>query len=158
MFFLSKLKWPDFSKKDDGKSKDQDDKNSCCGCEEIDANNSKMENGINESLESIQRSQGTADANMGGNLLGIENNLKMKKNKISSEPANPELKNLDSRLDGDTKRFDQMVNKYQNDCSCSKLVEDGINLKNFLSMVCNCLLYTSPSPRDLSTSRMPSSA
>ena len=23
---------------------------------------------------------------------------------------------------------------------------------------CNCLLYTSPSPRDLSTSRMPSSA
>ena len=24
--------------------------------------------------------------------------------------------------------------------------------------VCNCLLYTSPSPRDLSTSRMPSSA
>ena len=25
-------------------------------------------------------------------------------------------------------------------------------------MPCNCLLYTSPSPRDLSTSRMPSSA
>ena len=24
--------------------------------------------------------------------------------------------------------------------------------------LCNCLLYTSPSPRDLSTSRMPSSA
>ena len=24
--------------------------------------------------------------------------------------------------------------------------------------ICNCLLYTSPSPRDLSTSRMPSSA
>ena len=27
-----------------------------------------------------------------------------------------------------------------------------------ISKVCNCLLYTSPSPRDLSTSRMPSSA
>ena len=25
-------------------------------------------------------------------------------------------------------------------------------------MICTCLLYTSPSPRDLSTSRMPSSA
>ena len=25
-------------------------------------------------------------------------------------------------------------------------------------LVCSCLLYTSPSPRDLSTSRMPSSA
>ena len=28
----------------------------------------------------------------------------------------------------------------------------------FYDMVQNCLLYTSPSPRDLSTSRMPSSA
>ena len=28
----------------------------------------------------------------------------------------------------------------------------------FPGMVINCLLYTSPSPRDLSTSRMPSSA
>ena len=27
-----------------------------------------------------------------------------------------------------------------------------------LAQVCDCLLYTSPSPRDLSTSRMPSSA
>ena len=27
-----------------------------------------------------------------------------------------------------------------------------------LKLFCNCLLYTSPSPRDLSTSRMPSSA
>ena len=26
------------------------------------------------------------------------------------------------------------------------------------AFVCSCLLYTSPSPRDLSTSRMPSSA
>ena len=32
----------------------------------------------------------------------------------------------------------------------------GINLDN--EKVSDCLLYTSPSPRDLSTSRMPSSA
>ena len=32
------------------------------------------------------------------------------------------------------------------------------NLPSFLLGSYNCLLYTSPSPRDLSTSRMPSSA
>ena len=31
-------------------------------------------------------------------------------------------------------------------------------IKNAIIQVSNCLLYTSPSPRDLSTSRMPSSA
>ena len=30
--------------------------------------------------------------------------------------------------------------------------------KTLAAQLCNCLLYTSPSPRDLSTSRMPSSA
>ena len=41
----------------------------------------------------------------------------------------------------------------------SKFVEDK-SLQNFFtqSLDINCLLYTSPSPRDLSTSRMPSSA
>ena len=33
-----------------------------------------------------------------------------------------------------------------------------IDLKNVKEIVNTCLLYTSPSPRDLSTSRMPSSA
>ena len=33
-----------------------------------------------------------------------------------------------------------------------------MRLKRELARVKNCLLYTSPSPRDLSTSRMPSSA
>ena len=28
----------------------------------------------------------------------------------------------------------------------------------YVDLMCGCLLYTSPSPRDLSTSRMPSSA
>ena len=35
-----------------------------------------------------------------------------------------------------------------------RLAEDGVRMTQFY----NCLLYTSPSPRDLSTSRMPSSA
>ena len=34
----------------------------------------------------------------------------------------------------------------------------GSNLNKLLSLLKACLLYTSPSPRDLSTSRMPSSA
>ena len=34
-------------------------------------------------------------------------------------------------------------------------IADLISMKNFAN---TCLLYTSPSPRDLSTSRMPSSA
>ena len=33
-----------------------------------------------------------------------------------------------------------------------------LEIKNFLDQHVICLLYTSPSPRDLSTSRMPSSA
>ena len=35
---------------------------------------------------------------------------------------------------------------------------DEKELYKYLEDYCNCLLYTSPSPRDLSTSRMPSSA
>ena len=37
-------------------------------------------------------------------------------------------------------------------------VEPEANCSLHPSTLCNCLLYTSPSPRDLSTSRMPSSA
>ena len=37
------------------------------------------------------------------------------------------------------------------------LFKSGIDDKAFTAFL-NCLLYTSPSPRDLSTSRMPSSA
>ena len=34
----------------------------------------------------------------------------------------------------------------------------SLHMQTVLSRLCPCLLYTSPSPRDLSTSRMPSSA
>ena len=37
-----------------------------------------------------------------------------------------------------------------------ELGSDGLDTAN--DLIENCLLYTSPSPRDLSTSRMPSSA
>ena len=42
------------------------------------------------------------------------------------------------------------------DYSAVDIFTCGQNMKPEIS--CNCLLYTSPSPRDLSTSRMPSSA
>ena len=37
-------------------------------------------------------------------------------------------------------------------------IQTGANSKAQIRLPGNCLLYTSPSPRDLSTSRMPSSA
>ena len=45
------------------------------------------------------------------------------------------------------------------DCPMRNQIETEINRKlKLLENVETCLLYTSPSPRDLSTSRMPSSA
>ena len=38
------------------------------------------------------------------------------------------------------------------------LQKEHRNEKGYFTAECTCLLYTSPSPRDLSTSRMPSSA
>ena len=46
------------------------------------------------------------------------------------------------------------ITKKDNYCTCFMFEHLGGNL----SKNCSCLLYTSPSPRDLSTSRMPSSA
>ena len=40
----------------------------------------------------------------------------------------------------------------------TEMFETGIKVVDLLAPYSNCLLYTSPSPRDLSTSRMPSSA
>ena len=37
-------------------------------------------------------------------------------------------------------------------------IHAGVSSTDMARRVCSCLLYTSPSPRDLSTSRMPSSA
>ena len=48
-------------------------------------------------------------------------------------------------------------NTYCVACHQSNSSSGGVNLDNFES-VSNCLLYTSPSPRDGTKSRMPSSA
>ena len=42
--------------------------------------------------------------------------------------------------------------------SVKRLFRDQDMSLSRLERICGCLLYTSPSPRDLSTSRMPSSA
>ena len=39
-----------------------------------------------------------------------------------------------------------------------KFQKTFVDQSDYLALVRDCLLYTSPSPRDLSTSRMPSSA
>ena len=41
---------------------------------------------------------------------------------------------------------------------CYELITLVLKFFNIMSIIVICLLYTSPSPRDLSTSRMPSSA
>ena len=70
--------------------------------------------------------------------------------------------------------IDALVVSYQNSPVCQKIIADLLNgngsfmgslpvgiFENYpvgSGMNISCLLYTSPSPRDLSTSRMPSSA
>ena len=41
---------------------------------------------------------------------------------------------------------------------CERLINEIKNAKSFDDMIMGCLLYTSPSPRDRTRSRMPSSA
>ena len=40
----------------------------------------------------------------------------------------------------------------------NEMIENNLQGVEFIAVNTDCLLYTSPSPRDLSTSRMPSSA
>ena len=52
-------------------------------------------------------------------------------------------------LDKDEQTLDTWLNHLQ---------EELMDAVNYIEKARSCLLYTSPSPRDLSTSRMPSSA
>ena len=53
--------------------------------------------------------------------------------------------------------LNERLKSIKGDCVC--LITEPYNFKGkAASIPSNCLLYTSPSPRDLSTSRMPSSA
>ena len=47
---------------------------------------------------------------------------------------------------------------YLNEQDHQKVIDTHLDFINAGSKIITCLLYTSPSPRDLSTSRMPSSA
>ena len=51
--------------------------------------------------------------------------------------------------------YRKLILAYSGGIDSSVLLECILNIKDKLGI---CLLYTSPSPRDLSTSRMPSSA
>ena len=60
--------------------------------------------------------------------------------------------------------FDQIKSKLKEGFSCIKLkigaidFEEELSLLQFIRQQFSCLLYTSPSPRDATLSRMPSSA
>ena len=62
---------------------------------------------------------------------------------------------LDQLTDGQRIRFHAAIDNLINRCSVLLTVEQQMHLADQIQ---HCLLYTSPSPRDLSTSRMPSSA
>ena len=61
-----------------------------------------------------------------------------------------------------SKKEQEVVALYENvklkDKIISRLKDRIQDIIKQLVQLCSCLLYTSPSPRDLSTSRMPSSA
>ena len=50
------------------------------------------------------------------------------------------------------------ISEFGHHVICADIDKDKIKKLNSVQMPIYCLLYTSPSPRDLSTSRMPSSA
>ena len=56
--------------------------------------------------------------------------------------------------------FQEIESKWQNHWSDNNSIKCDINSeeKNFYNLCMYCLLYTSPSPRDMRRSRMPSSA
>ena len=53
---------------------------------------------------------------------------------------------------------EHMLHKVKEQLTMENLIRSGLQNEEFFVAYQPCLLYTSPSPRDLSTSRMPSSA
>ena len=81
---------------------------------------------------------------------------------------NTKQNNEDSDLDSHLKRLEEMLVEFERlrnevvrlqsaEGFSSLFGTDGV-IDRIDEIIKNCLLYTSPSPRDLSTSRMPSSA
>ena len=61
-------------------------------------------------------------------------------------------------LKNDAFNHAQTKNKFKDVGALFELLDHQYLLPGFTDLHIHCLLYTSPSPRDLSTSRMPSSA
>ena len=81
---------------------------------------------------------------------------------LRQNPRNPWIR---GRLNTDTKRYKSLLKSKQSEfvknifCQLdSAQTNDPKTYYELLTSLKSCLLYTSPSPRDLSTSRMPSSA
>ena len=56
------------------------------------------------------------------------------------------------------KEIEQSTKDYLSKLDLQKMIDDSSDKRDKIMFIEGCLLYTSPSPRDLSTSRMPSSA
>ena len=136
LFFLSKLKWPDFGNKDDKKSKSDDDEGACCDCEQIEANNSQMEGQIDQALRSAESTQASGSAQMGADLLGLENAAAAQKRGVESERANPSLQDFDSKMGKDTNELLDLFKNKGADCNCNRLMEVKYEFKNYLRDLC----------------------
>ena len=73
-------------------------------------------------------------------------------NQIPEDLSTEELKKESQKRPRQRKSSSNLVNKFKNDSNTERK-NDCINEKSY-----SCLLYTSPSPRDRTRSRMPSSA
>lgn len=135
LFFLSKLKWPKFSDKDEKKDDDKKE-NNCCGCEEIDANNAKFESEISGQINSARSAQATGDMTMSANLLGIENAVRTNKRNMPEDKANPKFDEMKSKMDQEKGRLEKMINEHPRDCFCDRLTTLKYDFKNYLRELC----------------------
>ena len=102
-----------------------------------------------------------------GKSLGVANaQMSTSKTKLAERDAKGSLSNQEqamAALNKNAKLIIQTINKMNDGGTASGYEEFLEQMKNMSAMQKSvndqgCLLYTSPSPRDLSTSRMPSSA
>ena len=86
-------------------------------------------------------------------------NLEKKLPDVSDRPA-IEGKSINCKSNSKTKNnvAENIENKTSNSSERLSIYSKSISGSHRKLLYCICLLYTSPSPRDLSTSRMPSSA
>ena len=92
-------------------------------------------------------------------LSGISHDLRTPLTRMKLQIAFINDKDLSKKLAEDINEMEKMLNEYLQFTSSSYIEKDEMfNLSELMEEIISCLLYTSPSPRDLSTSRMPSSA